>query len=309
MNPISQDDQQLNLPNLEMPLGLRLRRAREAVGLSVGDVATKLRLKAVTVEALEKEDLDVLGAAVYVRGYYNSYARLVGVPTVLVDGLSGSSRQSVPQLQTSTRVSHSRYLFDRYAKRVVYVVLTASIVVPVILLATRDQLPRPGATLTSLDAPTPADPSDPGRVADAAASGASVSVVRDEVGPPARLARSAAETPVIASLGPFYQSAETPAPAAIEPPPATAPGLRLELSGESWVEVLDSDGNRLAHGVFRAGETHDFAFGKVAKVSIGNANAVTVRMNGTETDIAPYRRANVARFTVSSDGSLAPAGG
>jgi cytoskeleton protein RodZ len=41
-------------------------------------------------------------------------------------------------------------------------------------------------------------------------------------------------------------------------------------------------------------------------VVLGNASAVEVQQAGSTVDIAPYRRANVARFTVSSDGSLAP---
>jgi cytoskeleton protein RodZ len=42
-------------------------------------------------------------------------------------------------------------------------------------------------------------------------------------------------------------------------------------------------------------------------VVLGNAAAVEVRTRGKTRDLAPYMRANVARFTVSSDGSLAPA--
>jgi cytoskeleton protein RodZ len=34
---------------------------------------------------------------------------------------------------------------------------------------------------------------------------------------------------------------------------------------------------------------------------------VNVQRNGQAQDLTPYLRANVARFTVSSDGSLAPA--
>jgi cytoskeleton protein RodZ len=307
MNQASQGDQQLDLPHLDLPLGLRLRRAREQAGLGIAEVAAKLKLKTATIEALEKEDLDLLGAEIYVRGYYNSYARLVGVPTVLVDGLFVARPAPAPQLQTTARVSHSRYLFDRYAKRAVYVVLTASIVVPVIFLATQDRLPRPGASLTPLDAPAIVGTDEP-------ALGSESSTPQSASGPGPgtpvlveRPARSAGETPVIASLGPFYSppSAPVAVPAASAPPA----GLSLHLRGDSWVEVLDRNGRRIEHGVLRAGQVREFDPAVVGKVSIGNADAVEVRMNGSETDIAAYRRANVARFTVSSDGSLAPAGG
>ncbi|HKY88125.1 MAG TPA: RodZ domain-containing protein [Pseudorhodoplanes sp.] len=307
------EDQQLNLPNMDLPLGLRLRRAREALGLSVAEAAEKLRLKSVIIEALEKEDFDTLGAAVYVRGYFNTYAKLVGVPTVLVESVFAQRSAAPPQLRTTARISHSRYLFDRYAKRAVYVVLTASIVGPSIWLATQGQLPRQGATLRPLDAPVatqtaslPSESSDTAAAVDASAS-------IQTFGPPDQFAtRSAGETPVMAGLAPFYApppQSVAAAPASAAAPSVSTQGLSLHLRGDSWVEVLDAEGRRIEHGILRTGTTRDFAPGTAARVSLGNADAVEVRVNGAPTDIAAYRRANVARFTVSSDGSLAPAGG
>lgn len=310
MSTAHNQEEQLPLPQMDAPLGLRLRRAREQAGFSVAEVAEKLRLKSVTVDAMEREDFDALGAAVYVRGYFNSYARLVGLPLVVVDSTFQRNAAPVPELRSTARVSHSRFLFDRYAKRAVYVVLTASIVVPVILLATRDQLPRQGAMLTPLDAPVAGT--------SAASAGSSVATTMPdgtEFGPPVPAVlpapRSAAENPVVASLTPFYKT-EAEAPAASAPAAPAAPigqGLVLQFTGDSWVEVLGRDGQRLAYGLLPAGTVREFAPGSVSKVSLGNANAVQVRMNGEATDLAAFRRANVARFTVSSQGTLAPAGG
>jgi len=44
----------------------------------------------------------------------------------------------------------------------------------------------------------------------------------------------------------------------------------------------------------------------VARMVLGNASAVEVQQAGTIVDLSPYQRANVARFTVSSDGSVVP---
>ncbi|MCI1709764.1 MAG: helix-turn-helix domain-containing protein [Chiayiivirga sp.] len=302
MTPV--DEQSLHQSGTDLPLGLRLRRAREARKLSVGEAAEKLRLKSATIEALEREDFDALGAPVYVRGYFSSYARLLDVPAVLVDGLFTQRAAPPPQLHTTARVSHSRYLFDRYAKRAVYVVLTASIVVPTIYLATMGRLPSHGASLTPLDAPNLTIP-----LQVATTEPASDAAAADDVGPPAPLAR-AGDSPVMAGLGPFLPSQFQPQSATPPVAPIAAPsGLSLHLNGDSWVEVLDAEGRRIEHGILRAGETRDFAPGTAVRVSLGNAEAVEVRVNGSVTDIAAYRRANVARFTVSSDGSLAPAGG
>jgi cytoskeleton protein RodZ len=86
-------------------------------------------------------------------------------------------------------------------------------------------------------------------------------------------------------------------------PPAA---LSLRLNADSWVQVIAADGRVLEQSLLRAGEQRDYPAGSVAKVVLGNASAVTVRRSGRAIDLAPYLRSNVARFTVSSAGSLAP---
>lgn len=305
---------QPELPHLDLPLGLRLRQAREQAGLSVTEAAERMRLKASIVDAMERENVGALGASVYVRGYYTSYARLLGLPLALVDAaLACQTLPAAPTLHTTTHVSHGRYLFDRYARRAVYVVLTASIVVPVILLATRDGLPDRQALLTPLDAPIALPEAT--RVAGESTAAAS-DAVDTTIGPPveAASAPAARDYPVMASLTPFYGQGTARTPDVAEPavpaPPTDAHGaLQLVFSGDSWVEVTARDGRRLAYGLIRAGESREFRSGEVERVSLGNSEAVEVRMNGEPMDISAFRRAAVARFTVFSDGSLAPAGG
>ena len=121
----------------QTPPGLRLRTARETAGISLEDAAGRLKLRASILDALEREDLAALGAPVFARGYAASYARLLGLPEQIADRLFPREEvvAAVP-LQSAARVSHGRYLLDRYARRFVYVALTAAIVVPVVLLAT-----------------------------------------------------------------------------------------------------------------------------------------------------------------------------
>lgn len=278
------------------PLGMRLRQGREALGLSTTDVGIRLRLPAAIVEAMEREDFDRLGAPIYARSHLSGYVRLLGLPAVLVDRALSVNAPPPPPLVTTTSVPRSHYLFDRYARRAVYAVLTASIVLPVVWLATRDQLPGRPAVVASLDsAPAAADAAPQGAVAT----------------PPA--AQTVEERQVVASLAPFYRETERgaeiapPLQAAATPEPAAA--LQIEFVGPSWVEVVGRDGRRLAFGLVAAGEAHSFPMQDVASVSIGDADAVDVSLGGAELDLAPFRRAKVARFTLSSDGKLNPAGG
>jgi cytoskeleton protein RodZ len=47
----------------------------------------------------------------------------------------------------------------------------------------------------------------------------------------------------------------------------------------------------------------------VGVVKFGNADAVDVLQAGQVVDVSAFRQANIARFAVSSEGSLTPPGG
>lgn len=70
-------------------IGRHLADARERLGMSACDVATRLRIRTMFVQALERQEWAVVGEFVYVRGFLKNYAKLVGLdPTPLVAQLS-----------------------------------------------------------------------------------------------------------------------------------------------------------------------------------------------------------------------------
>ena len=66
-------------PGLASP-GARLRAAREEQGLSIEEVADRLRLNEALVLAMEEDRFGLLGAPVFARGHLKNYAALVGAP-------------------------------------------------------------------------------------------------------------------------------------------------------------------------------------------------------------------------------------
>jgi len=58
--------------------GALLRSAREACGLSIEEVADRLRLNEALVLAMEEDRFGLLGAPVFARGHLRNYAALVG---------------------------------------------------------------------------------------------------------------------------------------------------------------------------------------------------------------------------------------
>jgi cytoskeleton protein RodZ len=90
--------------------------------------------------------------------------------------------------------------------------------------------------------------------------------------------------------------------------PATGE-IVLRFRGESWVEVLDRNGAVVERGLVPAGSERHLRPDAVGLVKFGNADAVDVLQAGQIVDVGAFRQANIARFAVSSEGSLTPPGG
>jgi cytoskeleton protein RodZ len=282
---LSLGKQSAMMPNEAMPgegmpdgsrgCGERLRKAREAAGLSVADVGARLKMPVRVVESLEAEDWSRLGAPVFVRGQLRSYGRLLGLTTEQVAAAGTSSMIEPSVLVPRTFTPPMQRAAEQLARRLVYIVITAAIAVPV-WLATRPHLGMPAGDAAPLDLP-------------ASALGA-----RSENSPRNGSARTTSPTPVVASM------------AALPGRSATAPGLALQFNADSWVEVTAADGTTLEKALVSKGQQRSYAAGEVTRMVLGNGAAVEVRKHGRLQDLTPYLRANVARFAVSSDGSLVP---
>lgn len=66
--------------NAALSTGVRLRNAREQLGLSQQTVAERLCLKVSTVRDIEEDKAPADLASTFLRGYIRSYAKLVHIP-------------------------------------------------------------------------------------------------------------------------------------------------------------------------------------------------------------------------------------
>ena len=73
------------------------------------------------------------------------------------------------------------------------------------------------------------------------------------------------------------------------------------------IALTAPDGSTVEQGLMHAGDSRSFEAAGIGRVVLGNASAVRVQQAGSIVDLTPYQRANVARFAVSSDGSVTAA--
>lgn len=307
-NPVA--SARLEVAAVHGTLGPRLRAAREARNWSIEEVSSRLHIPFQIIRALEAEQYERIGYGVYLRGYLMTYARLVDLPTILVDNVVRERNHS-PPLVTSGTISHSRYLYQRYSVSALYLILTGVIIVPAVLLAMRASLQPAVTQLTPLDASPVSAPAEPSATtagpAPGVATGAPGGTASAEITP----ANPPAEAPLVASLAPFsalshkdatHGDAATSAGAPAASVPPSAHTLKLTLKEPSWVEVVSASGDKLEYGLLPAGTTRTYSSDKALEVRLGNSNGAEVETDGTLQDLAPYRRSNVAHFRLFAAG-------
>lgn len=270
------------MPETVRGIGERLRQARVRAGMSPAEAGTKLKMPTHVIEALEREDWARIGAPVFVRGHLRSYAKLLGLPADAIAANVAVPAARAAELVPRTYTPRVQRMAEQTGRRLVYVLITATIAVPV-WLATRshldggasDAVPLDGAATLTLPQPATTAPAE----GDAVSTRAQVE-------------------PLVASIAPMPQRPQAEA--------AAAGDLTVSFNGESWVRVTAPDGSVLEQALVQPGQQRVFKSDQLGQAVLGNAEAIALQYQGRPVDLTPYIRANVARFTVSSDGSLQP---
>jgi|SRR5690242_1688657 len=279
-------------------LGARLRAAREARGLTVVECASALHLPIKVLDRLEAEDFGEPEHFVFLRGALQGYARYLGLPAGCCDqALRAIAPAEQPPLVSVARTSPARWLLQRYGTAATYIVLTATIAVPLVLLGLRGGLERPSARIVSLDQAPVSAPHSTQKTAPTRTTASADAA-----------AESPDATPFRASMAPFAAiglsdngDAAKPAPVTPAPIPAVTAGqhaLTLSASADCWFEITDADGNKVDSGMLHAGDSRTWHSAVALHVTLGNADGVTVTRDGQPLALDPYRHANVARFDV-----------
>ncbi|MBW8823141.1 MAG: helix-turn-helix domain-containing protein [Xanthomonadales bacterium] len=255
--------------------GALLRTARKAQGLTLEEAAQRTRIPMRTLDALETGAWDRAGAGVFVRGQLRSYGRLLGIDTS--GWMEEAPAVEPPKLVSHQRTPMAQRFADEIGRKLVYVVITLTIGIPVWLMATRSPVAAlPGET-ASLEVPKSATPA--------------------ATQPPATTTQGQAQAQPQQAVA-MASMAPVPGQAGV---PATAVSIRFD--GESWMQAYAPDGSVIEKGLVKAGESRSFASGQLGRITLGNASQVHVEHAGQAVDLTPYIRSDVARFAVSSDGT------
>jgi cytoskeleton protein RodZ len=222
------------------------------------------------IEAMEREDFESLGQAVFARGFVRNYARLLGLaPDPLLANMSGAPADAAPVSRVVPPPS-SHWLTSPWLILLLLGMLMA-IAVPVALYWWLN---------SDVETKQPAESAPPAKVA--------------RVPVPASSAASPAEVRTSPVVAPDRQ----PAVQDGKDLPVAPGSLQLEFSGESWVEIRDADGQAVLRQLNQAGSRVEVRGRPPLDVLIGNAGQVRLSFNGRPINLKPFIDVSVARFTL-----------
>lgn len=306
-----------------MSLSDRLKAARETSGWTVEEVGARMHLPARVIQRIESGDLEALGAPVYRRGYLRSFARLVGVPVDEVEAGLNEQRGSDPELVATGVTPRGQYVTERYVRPVTYIALTALIAVPVVWYAASGRLGEELARSRPFDLRTPmtagesrfASSSD-AATADGADDRRNRGLMRASLLPVPPEQITVVPRTTTATVTDDAQTADVVAAPAPEAGDATAGNdqtagvevigngrhlIVLELTGDSWVNVLDAGGARVHQSVLKPGAWH-FRSDSTLSFTIGNSSHARLKVDGEAVDLAAHRSSSdVARVELLRD--------
>lgn len=296
--------------------GAVLRAAREAEGISVGDMAVQCRLAVTQIRALEDERLENLPEPVYVRAFIRGYAHALKIdPAPLVDdymmrcGRRGAAVEvgQLPNRSPSREAVFHEPPKNRTLKAVLFVVLAALVGGGIWAVYTDQfaslhtsseaQKVESGAN-EAKETKTPA--AEPAERAAAPSDAAPETQPAQPSAPAAAQAQPAAAAPA-AQPAPSAAPAQ-PAPAASAQPPAAAPVLhKVEFrlgAGASWVQVIAPNGRNVVASEMRPQSVQAYEIPKGSRFTIGNAGVVSLTIDGEVYPLDGVVRNGIARFTI-----------
>lgn len=260
--------------------GAVLRAAREAEGISVGDMAVQCRLAVTQIRALEEERLENLPEPVYVRAFIRGYAHALKIdPAPLVDdymmrcGRRGAAVEvgQLPNRSPSREAVFHEPPKNRTLKAVLFVVL-AALVGGGIWAVYTDQF-------ASLHTSSEAQKVESG-----------ANEAKETKTPAAEPAERAAAP---SDAAPESQPAQ---------PSAAAPVLhKVEFrlgAGASWVQVIAPNGRNVVASEMRPQSVQAYEIPKGSRFTIGNAGVVSLTIDGEVYPLDGVVRNGIARFTI-----------
>jgi cytoskeleton protein RodZ len=304
--------------------GAVLSATREEQNLTIQEIATRLRLSVKQIEALEADHFTALPEPTIVRGFIRNYAKQLKIEAEpLLEAYSLMAPSSVPYEMIVKPSANMKMTSYKKPKTGLYGLMALAVVLGLgIWLFYQNYVQKPSPTkeitnignidsanVEALALPLP-EPALPIAEREAALQASTELTLPPPQEPASQNTTQPENAP--AEINTTLPTTNMPpelktpaAPVASTPEPTIEPILgstagtgRLEFSAtqETWVSVIDGNGQEVYRKTIFAGSRETINAKLPVNITVGNAGATNLSMNGKSYDLAPYSRNNVAHI-------------
>jgi cytoskeleton protein RodZ len=260
--------------------GERLAQARRERQITVLEVAKELHLDEPKVRALERNDFDVLGAPVFAKGHLRKYAQLVGVDEadVFADYYAMTRTSALPPVVVGRVRIRNEFSPGPWIAVLAVLAVAAG---AYWWFVEREQ-----------PAPVQPEPFQPETI-EPAVSQVQEPVTKEPVAKEPVAKEPVTKEPVADVATPEQRQPNIQAAAAVAPPAADSQiSLSIAFSGECWTEIIDADGRKLFFNMGNTGQLVNVRGRAPISALFGNADNVSVQVNGSNYALPAARNAN-----------------
>ncbi len=290
--------------------GQLLRLQREKMGLSAEDIAKRVHLDIKIIEAIEADSEDDLPSAIYVRGYLRSYAKTVGADAdeiieIYNSGTPPALPEILPEVKPPTQVSSN----DKPVKAFTYLLTLGLALLLLIWYQSNFVVEINTGKETNSNSETEINGVDINYeiINHDDTSWQSLDISKEEtVEPELSAILETTEENSLLKLQSFNeeQTIEITTIEGIElelNEETVAAGndtIVMELSDDSWIEILDKNNNKVFFDLAKAGETYTLKGNSPFEVLLGFAKGVSLTFNREAVDFKSHTKNGIAHFTL-----------
>jgi len=271
-----------NTESTQPSLGQTLKSGREAAGVSLEQLAEKLKLSVLQLQHLENDEHHLLGPATFVKGYAKCYCREFNLDSVAVMALFPESQETIKKsnMQSFSKRTEKE-AHDSRLMLVSYIILAIAIGSSA-LWWWQNSTPLNQQTVTKplID----------------------LSVNEITQPEPQRVNTDEAE-----SIQPELEYKAPEQPTQVREEPVTEPAQQEQnglstvvmlFNEDSWVEIHDGEGEKVAFGVKKAGYEMTVTGTPPFSVVLGKHQVVEITLNGEAIDISNFPKNRLAKFNL-----------
>ncbi|RWT32024.1 RodZ domain-containing protein [Aeromonas caviae] len=297
-----QDDSQAAGP------GQLLRNAREQLGWTREQVASRIHLRLTLIAAIEADTYDKHTSHTFIRGYLRAYAKLVGIPEETILAAYEKLGLTPPDnidMQSFSRRSRQQ-ANDSRLKVVTWLVILVLIGLSVAWWWQSTARRSAGddalaATEMSATVNTPeANVAPAVEVAEPVLPATSDAVSTQVV-----VSGATATLPVVATDAsaavPTDVSGAVSTAESTTTEPAKAPQLKMSFTADCWLDVKDANGKTLFSGLKKANDELVLEGPEPLRFIIGAPMAVNLEYQGKSFDMSRYNNGRTARFSLPQE--------